>query len=400
MVKKSVRSIVGAVDAAAARWSDSAFAPRVRAREAVRARTGYSLPVVEYAFDRLFESLRRDAVEAVIADELGSLDVLDGFVPRFGRPPTYALPLGRICVVASRSTIGVAIVPAIFALCAKCDVLVKDREDHLVAAFFETLSGELEALGDAATARAWQGNGDAVDLARFDAVVAFGSDETLARIARSLPISTRLIPFGSKASAGYVTCEALCDEVAARRIASAAAHDLILYESEGCLSLHALFVEEGGAISAQGFATMLVDAMRAAATQFPPRAEASDRARLAMERDLAIFRGTQPVQCDPQASYLAVLDPPIEEPPLFAPRAIGIHRVQDCSQAAQYLERHGIELEAVAVAGSPDDVLELAWRTKAARIASFGTLQAPSLGGFHGGRPRIAEFVRWMTAQT
>jgi hypothetical protein len=36
----------------------------------------------------------------------------------------------------------------------------------------------------------------------------------------------------------------------------------------------------------------------------------------------------------------------------------------------------------------------------ASRIASFGTLQTPPLGTFHGGRPRIAEFVRWVSDQT
>ena len=107
------------------------------------------------------------AIEAVIADELGCLDVLDGFVERAGRPPARALPLGRVCIVSSRTTIGVAILPAIFALCAKCDVLVKDREDHLVAAFFETLGDELAELRDAATAQTWKGDDDADRSERF-----------------------------------------------------------------------------------------------------------------------------------------------------------------------------------------------------------------------------------------
>jgi hypothetical protein len=31
------------------------------------------------------------------------------------------------------------------------------------------------------------------------------------------------------------------------------------------------------------------------------------------------------------------------------------------------------------------------------RIAPFGTLQHPPLASPHGGRPRIAEFVRWVS---
>ena len=103
-------------------------------------RTGYASAAVDYAFDRLFGSLTREAIEAVIAGELGTVDALDGFVASPGRPPSGALPIGRVCIISSRTTIGVAIVPAVFALCAKCSVLVKDREDFLASAFFATVA--------------------------------------------------------------------------------------------------------------------------------------------------------------------------------------------------------------------------------------------------------------------
>lgn len=402
MVKKPIRSIVGAIDAAAARWSDGAFAPRVRARDAVSARTGYSLPMVEHAFDRLFGALRRDALEAVIADELGCIDALDGFAERTGRPAAHALPIGRVCVVSSRTTIGVALVPAIFALCSKCDVLVKDREDHLAAAFFETLASELEDLREAATAQTWNGADDAIDLNGFDVIVAFGNDATLAELAAKLRLPARFIPFGTKASAGYVAREALSGASEAQAIACGAARDIVLYESDGCLSLHALFVESGAAVSVERFSAMLVEALRAAALEFPPASlDAPTAARFAAARDLATFRaGAGRVHSDPHAGYLAIVDPPFEEPPLFLPRAIGIRSVQNSSQAAAYFERHGIALEAMAVAGRRTDLLDLAVRTKAARVTAFGKLQAPPLGVFHGGRPRIAEFVRWIANET
>ena len=321
-----------------------------------------------------------------------------GFARRDGRPPACALPLGRVCIVSSRTTIGVAILPAIFALCAKCDVLVKDREDYLVAAFFETLGAELAELRGAAAAQTWKG--DDADLSGFDAVVAFGNDATLAQLAASVPFPAHFIPFGSKASAGYVPREALNDAYEAQTIACGAARDLVLYESEGCLSLHVLFVERGGAISAERFAEMLVTAMGAATADFPATVvEASTSARRAMARDVATFRA-ESVYSDPHAGYLAILDPPFEEHPLFLPRTIGIRSVESTSQAAEYFERHGIALEALAVGRPRPDLLELAANAGAARVAAFGALQAPPLGAFHGGRPRIAEFVRWIGDET
>jgi hypothetical protein len=395
-----VRSIVAAIAAAAARWSDGDFQPRAQALAAVAARTGYSLPVVGFAFDRLFDSLRHETIEAVISDELGALDVLDCFASKPGRPRARALPIGRVCIVSSRTTIGVAIVPAVFALCAKCEVLVKDREDHLVAAFFGTLAEELGDFRDAARARTWSASSDAVDLARFDAVVAFGNDATLAHIAAGLAPTTRFIPYATKASAGYVAREMLASQAEAHRVAAAAARDLVLYDTEGCLSLHALFVERGGLVSAEQFSCILAASIADAARAFPlgPRSP-EVAAQLAHARDLAAFRasGRQGVYTDERSTYLAVLDPPVDSPPAFLPRALVIHSVDAPAEAAAYLDRHGIALEALAVAGGRSDILDLGVRLGAARVASFGALQTPPLGAYHGGRPRIAEFVRWVS---
>jgi hypothetical protein len=395
-----VRRIVRAIGDAAARWADADFPPRVRLLESIAERTGYAVPVVEYALDALFGSLEVPALEATIAGELGSLDVLDRVAPRPGRPRGFARPAGSVCIISSRTTIGVAVVPAVFALCAKCDVLVKDREDALVAGFFATLAQELDECAQAARARTWASGDDAVDLAEFDAVVAFGSDATLERIASGLGARTRFIPFGSRASIGYVAREALASEAAARAIADGAARDLVLYESEGCLSLHALFVEDGGAVSARAFSAVLAAAVERAAVEFPPgRRDAAARARLASARNMAAFRsatGTGSVFSDANASYLAVLDPPRTEPPAFLPRAIAVHTVAEPGDAVDYVRRHAIPIEAIALAGNRDDLLAAANALRAHRIARFGELQRPPLAGNHGGRPRIAEFVTWM----
>ncbi len=398
-----VRSIVRAVADAASRWSDADFPARVRALDGVCERTGYSLPVVEYALDRLFFPLSEEALAETIAAELGSLDVLDRFVERGGGAPARALGTGPACIVSSRTTIGVAIVPAIFALCAKCDVLVKDREDHLVAAFFATLGEELDALREAARAQTWSGAQTPAALEEFATVVAFGSDETLAGIRRALGPDVRFAGYGSKASAGYVARGALEDAATARTIAAGAARDLVLYDTEGCLSLHALFVEDGAAVTPAEFAGMLARAVERAAVEFPPGQRRERAAAVASARDLAAFRaaaGRGAVYADAAATYCIVYDPPAEEPPLFLPRAVAVRPVAEPAQAATYLREQRLPIEAVAVAGARADVKDMALASGASRIASFGTLQAPPLQGFHGGRPRIAHFVRWIADET
>ncbi len=401
LAARPARSILRAIADAAERWRNGDFPPRVRALERVCARTGYSPPVAEYAMDRLFDGLNDADLQAAIERELGSLAVLDGFESRHGVARERALPAGRVCVVSSRTTIGVALLPAMFALLAKCDVLVKDREDALVAAFFSTLADELEEFRFAAVAEQWEGKLRERDLTEFDVVVAFGDDATIASIASTLTPRTRLIPFGTRASIGYVAREALAGPQEAEETSRGAARDLVLYETEGCLSLHALFVEAGGAVSPEAFAEMLARAVERANVEFP-LAQRSPQiaASVAAARDLAAFRAAEGrgiAHSDAAASFLIDATATQAEPPSFLPRAIGVRTVCGPADALTYCKQHRLPVEAIAVAGTRDDLTAMAVATGAARITRFGELQAPLSSGRHGGRPRIAEFVRWVS---
>lgn len=404
LLELPVRQIVRSIADAAERWSDADFPPRVRALAAIVERTGYTPPVVEFALDRLFESLSAPALEAAIADELGSLDALDRFVDRRGRPPARALPAGPACIVSSRTTIGVAIVPAAFALCAKCPTVVKDREDMLVSAFFATLVQERDVFREAAVARPWSGAHADYGVGDFATVVAFGHDETLARIRAGCAAEARFVGFGTKASAGYVCREALSSLESARDIAAGAARDLSLYESEGCLSLHALFVERDGNVSAERFTELLAAEIERATIEFPVGTrDPADLAALGSVRALASFRaatGEGRVFSDASAAHLLTADPPRSQQPFFLPRALVLFSVDSPIEAQTYLRSHGISLEALATTSQRADVASLAVATGAARIARFGQLQAPLASGNHGGRARVSDFVRWITNET
>ncbi|HWT05225.1 MAG TPA: acyl-CoA reductase, partial [Xanthomonadales bacterium] len=204
----SARRVIAHVADAAERWCDADFPPRVRAALAIRDRLGYSTPVVDYALDRLFFGATRDALDAAISDELGSVDALDGVVERRGAPAAWARGVDRVTIVSSDTTAGVAIVPALFALCAKCDVIVKDRSDALVAGFFASLAEEHPAFASAARASAWTGGDDPAEGALLEnagAVVAFGRDETLRVIRARCGVDTRFTGFGHRASIGRLT---------------------------------------------------------------------------------------------------------------------------------------------------------------------------------------------------
>ncbi|MBC5810067.1 MAG: hypothetical protein GIW95_04310 [Candidatus Eremiobacteraeota bacterium] len=398
----SARRLLAAISDACERWSDADFPERVRATASLEERTGYSMPVIEYALDRLFGSVTQAALEVTIASELGSLETLDGFAHTPGRPRAWAQPLGRVCVISSRTTVGVAILPAIFALCAKNSVLVKDREDRLVSAFFKTLAEELDYFESAARAEIWSGERGGQNLAAFDGVAAFGRDDTLIAIRAGLHANARFVGYGGRASAGYIARED-CTALSLKNLLPGAARDAVLYESEGCLSLHVLFVEDGGETAPHDVAGELGKALGFASVEFPPgRRDAAVSAAVGNARNLAAFRaaaGNGAVFWDEACTYALLFDPPRNEAPAFLPRLLALLPVCGPGDAAAYLQTHALPLEGFALSSPRADIVAMATDTGAARVVRFGDLQHPPIAGRHGGRPRIAEFVRWVQAE-
>ncbi len=393
------RRIVGFIADAAERWSDADFAPRVRATHAIAARLGYSEPVVDYALDRLFFGVTRETLTAAIVSELGGVEALDGAVPRAGAPAAWARGVDRVAIVSSDTTIGVAIAPALFALCAKCDVVVKDRSDALVAEFFGSLAEEHPAFAEAAQARAWRGGGDPDKetlLAAADVVVAFGREDALRAIRARCGTETRFVPFGHRASVGRLTradVAALGDA-----LADGIARDALLYDGEGCLSLHVLFAAAAGT-DLQRAGELLAAACERVATEFPAAPQTPERdAASASYRNLAAFRAAsgRGVVFRTGGATLAV-DAPHEEPPPLLPRVLPLLAGGDDALAA-YVATHRIPVQALGVTSPDADAVALGERIGAVRVAAFGTLQDPPLAGHHGGAARIADFIRWIDA--
>ena len=363
--------------------------------------------MIDAALDRLFSAIDGRELERAIAGELGSLDALDGFVIRAGRADGYAAPIGRVAIVSSDTTIGVSLAPATFALCAKCDVAIRDRSDELCAAFRESLCEERSEFVDALAVYPPAAHDDPTwlgELAQSDAVVAFGSDAALAAIRSATPAQARFIPFGHRTSLAYVAREALASEAAAVEAAARLAPDALLYDGEGCLSVHAAFVEKGGVVSPARFAELAAAAVERAAVEFPATYGAAPAQAIAY-RDATAFRaalGQGAVYARAGAAEIVVFDPPRDEPPPLLPRTLALYPVDGPEAMLTFVRDQRLPLEAIGVAApaSRRDLEAAAVAAGAVRIAPLGTLQAPSLVAEHGGAGRITPFVRWIVRET
>lgn len=392
--------ILAAIASACERWSDADFPPRVRATRAVMNRLDYSEAVVDYAFDRLFAPVEVPALRAVIENELGSVSALDGFAARPHRPDAFARGVDRVTVVSSDTTIGVALWPALFALCAKCDVTVKDRSDVLIGSFAQTLFEEDESFRSALSAQVWDANDEPVvaNLSDADVVVAFGRDASLAAIRAHCAPGAAFYGFGHRTSCGYVEREALSSQRGALAIARAVARDALLYDGEGCLSLHALFVERGGTVDPVDFMIVLQRALEEASFEFPSARAIESSVRA--QANLEAFRAAQRLEAiPPMRNFALSFDMPRNEPPPVGARSLGVYPVEAPADALQYLLRHDLPLEAFALADpatARPEVTLAAIASGAPRIGRLGRLQSPDFESNHGGAARILPFVRWI----
>ena len=402
----NARAIVRAIADAAERWRDADYPVRVRAQAAIEARTGYSLPVIEYALDRLFGSLHAPVLIAAVEAEIGSLDALDAPVARAGGRQTHARGVERVVIIGSDTTIGVALIPAIYALIAKCHVIVKDRDDRLIGAFFETLVQEDPVFADAVHASVWHGGNDqreAMLFASADTVVVFGADATIEAVRLGASPAARIVSFGHRASAGYVRRDDLIGDGIA--LTERIARDALLYDGSGCMSLHLLFVESGAAVSPTDFARALGSALDRVAIEFPPSVLGAGRAAShAAARDLAAFRaasGDGVIVTAPSAQATLIVDPPRDTPPPLAARIVPVFAVGSPAEAAAYVRQHQIPLEVLALADPHHyaEVSDVALAGGAVRITRFGEMQSPPADAHHGGEPCIMPFIRWIDVE-
>src|SRR5271157_2875370 len=91
-----------------------------------------------------------------------------------------------------------------------------------------------------------------------DLRVAWGGREAVEAI-MNLPrrFGTEDIVFGPKTSFVVVGAERLSEEAEARKTATLVARDTVALGQRGCNSPHTIFVERGGALSAEAFAALL-----------------------------------------------------------------------------------------------------------------------------------------------
>jgi hypothetical protein len=213
---------------------------------------------------------------------------------------------------------------------------------------------------------------------------------------------------GPKVSVAYVSSASLTRS-GLGGLAGRAAYDVALYDQQGCLSPHAIYVQRGGEVGPAAFAAALGQALEELRDGLPRRAlEAEHAARVQLYRAQAHFeealesRGTRVLTSSQSTDWTLVYEDGARFEPTPAYRTVRVHAVSGAEEVTEALApaAHYIEAIGVEARGSERGKLAGAFAaTGIPRVTALGSLQRPVLAGTHGGVHRLLPFLRWSTVE-
>ncbi len=403
LLTRSVKNIATRIDRVVARFLDSASAAYQEAVARLPEETGLSPEMIRHTLPLIFQEYRSAKLMELLDNELGAASTLDRFEPTWrGERRACGFPL--ITQVLAGNIPGAGLDGVIFALLVKSATLVKTASaaPFLPLQFARVLNEVDPELGQCLAIVSWSGGNTALEevaFSRADIVLASGSDESLAAIRRRT--RGRFLGYGHKISFAVIDKNSLPN---APTLAQRAAYDVTLFDQQGCLSPQLIYVQDGGAATPPEFAALLAQGLAYWQQQLPrgaiPPAASMAIRRLRDQAEWQALAGKDVMlYASPHGTEWTVL---YEAEPTFAPsplyRTVRVKPFYSFTQLAELLTPMRPFLEAAGVAIAAEQfaqAVELLGQAGVSRICPIGAMQPPPLSWRHGGRPRLADLVRW-----
>lgn len=404
LARRPVDEILAAIERAGRRLSGPGEPLRRELMAALPALTGYSPAMIELGLERMGTLWTADALRAALEGEFGSIEVLDGFRarPTGGLQRAYGPSL--TVHVFSGNIPGVSVSSLVRALCVKSSSFGKTAagEPYLAVCFARALAEEDPELGECLAVSYWPGGSEdleAVAYSEADAVVAYGSDETVATIACRVPPTARFIGYPNRVGAALVSRGAL-NRASVPELVRGAAADVAAFDQQGCVSPHTIYVERGGELSPLDFAEQLAAALELLSKELPRGTLAPGESMLIHQlRAQAEVRGATVLASERGTEWTVIIEEQLQFEPSPLNRVIQVRPVDDLAEALSALAPVGRQLQTVALAGAAAEVRSLAERLGAlgaTRLVPVGKAAWPGSNWHHDGRFQFLDLVRFV----
>ena len=409
LARLSVSQIVETLDGAIGLWLETGSPWLETASRRIAAMTPYCEAMVRTGLRRLLEGCRKDAMFTLLQAELGGPEVLDGFCHRSGAHGAHrATGPTLITHIFSGNIPGLPAISLIHGFLVKSASLGKPASEEPVfpALFARSIAAVDPKLAGAMAILPWTGGDTAIEAAVFavsEAIVAYGSDASLEKIHGQVPGGVRFVSHGHRVSFAVIGREAL-GPGSLHRLAERVAYDISLFDQQGCVSPHVIYVERGGAIQPEDFAEGLAEAMAAFEHAMP-------RGRLAIEETSAIqqvrteaeLRGLRGEAVrlfqSPAGTAWTVI---YEDDQAFVPsclnRVVRVKPLADVGEVPNLLRPVRRHLQTAGTALSPerrDRLAEALARLGVCRVCSVGEMPHPPLSWHHDGGFSLLPLLTW-----
>ena len=363
--------VIAALDAAFAAWRAPVSALRERL---VRELPIHSREVLELGLREGLRGWDADVLRAIRSRELAE--------------PCRVPELVAVWLAGSIPTSAFAAV-ALPLLAGSAVYAKPSSADSVSAALFaESLRNSDEAVGAALEIGTDEG---ALDHA--DAVVAQGSDETVALLQARVGITRPFAGYGHKLSVAVVLASADLEDAAVR-----CARDAALYDGRGCLSPHWVLVEGAEATRARAFAAALAGELATLATKLP-RGRLTDAEQLALRELRARFAlGEGEARLSPDGTEWGVLcAEPDSRPGPGLLRHLPVVPVSGHAPLEHWCAALAPHLSSLGVTGNLRErelLVPAAMAGGGSRVCALGRMQLPQLDWRHDGRGAIEPLLR------
>lgn len=237
---------------------------------------------------------------------------------------------------------------------------------------------------------------DAKALELADAVVAHGSDETIAAIRARVGPARPFLGYGHKVSLAAIGA-AVDPGLAAQRLA----RDVALWDGRGCLSPAWALVRDSPRGRAAELARALAAALEEIEDELPRgRLDAAEAAELLELRARAAVReGTRLEMAAGASIWTVALEAGDQRPPPGMFRFLSIVPYTDDAALARFCAGLAPHLSCVGHAGFASEVpalARIAVSAGASRLCPLGRMQLPPLDWNHDGQSPIRPLLRWL----
>ncbi|HTK69563.1 MAG TPA: acyl-CoA reductase [Candidatus Eisenbacteria bacterium] len=413
LAHRPIQEIVRSLDKVTRRFLDKKDTARREAVESLAAFGRFTTAMLDRSLDDAFQPLAHNGLNRWIVTELGSVPVLDR--PAEGARGTIRRARGPewMLQIYAGNVPTLPVWPIYSALILKSALLGKTsaREPLFAPLLARTIAEVDEKLGACLAVVWWKGGTGGLDrtaLSAAPAVLAFGGEEAVGSVARQAVTGAHVVLHGPKVSVGYVERRGLTF-AGIRSLAARAAHDVSMYDQDGCLSPHAFYVERRGQVSPEKFGEALAAALEEASKDLPPVvAEQEEAAGVQLARAQARFESagiatvTRVLESPGSTAWTVIVDDRARFEPGPTRRTIRVHAVDGPDEVARVLAPSARSIEALGLEARGPERVKLAARFAdlgIPRIAPIGSLQNPVPWDTHGGVPRLLPFVTWTTVE-